>query len=131
MPLLHIFESIFVFFLLVAWIWAVIAVISDVFRSSDLSSVSKAIWVLFIIMIPWLGVLSYIFTRGKGMEDRNAQALSDAQEAQRAYIQGVAGLSTADELSKLAELKDKGVITDTEFEAEKAKLLVSSHKTGR
>ena len=131
MPLLHIFESIFVFFLLVAWIWAVIAVISDVFRSSDLSSVSKAIWVLFIIMIPWLGVLSYIFTRGKGMEERNAQALSDAQEAQRAYIQGVAGLSTADELSKLAELKDKGVITDTEFEAEKAKLLVSSHKTGR
>ena len=124
MPLLHIFESIFVFFLLVAWIWAVIAVISDVFRSSDLSSVSKAIWVLFIIMIPWLGVLSYIFTRGKGMEERNAQALSDAQEAQRAYIQGVAGLSTADELSKLAELKDKGVITDTEFEAEKAKLLV-------
>ena len=131
MPLLHIFESIFVFFLLVAWIWAVIAVISDVFRSSDLSSVSKAIWVLFIIMIPWLGVLSYIFTRGKGMEERNAQALSDAQEAQRAYIQGVAGSSTADELSKLAELKDKGVITDTEFEAEKAKLLVSSHKTGR
>ena len=131
MPLLHIFESIFVFFLLVAWIWAVIAVISDVFRSSDLSSVSKAIWVLFIIMIPWLGVLSYIFTRGKGMEERNAQALSDAQEAQRAYIQGVAGLSTADELSKLAALTDKGVITDTEFEAEKAKLLVSSHKTGR
>ena len=131
MPLLHIFESIFVFFLLVAWIWAVIAVISDVFRSSDLSSVSKAIWVLFIIMIPWLGVLSYIFTRGKGMEERNAQALSDAQEAQRAYIQGVAGSSTADELSKLAALTDKGVITDTEFEAEKAKLLVSSHKTGR
>ncbi len=123
MPLLHIFESIFVFFLLVAWIWAVVGVISDVFRSSDLSSVSKAIWVLFIIMIPWLGVLSYIFTRGKGMEERSAQALADGHEAQRAYIRGVAGLSTADELIKLAELKDKGTITDAEFENQKAKLL--------
>ncbi len=123
MPLLHIFESIFVFFLLVAWIWAVVGVISDVFRSSDLSSVSKAIWVLFIIMIPWLGVLSYIFTRGKGMEERNAQALADGHEAQRAYIQRVAGLSTADELIKLAELKDKGTLTDAEFEIQKAKLL--------
>ena len=123
MPLLHILESIFIFFLLVAWIWAVVGVISDVFRSSDLSSVSKAIWVFFIIIIPWLGVLSYIFTRGKGMEERNAQALADAQEAQRTYIQGVVGVSTADELSKLAELKNKGTITDAEFESQKAKLL--------
>ena len=123
MPLLHIFESIFIFFLLVAWIWAVVGVISDVFRSSDLSSVSKAIWVFFIIIIPWLGVLSYIFTRGKGMEERNAQTLADAQEAQRTYIQGVVGVSTADELSKLAELKNNGTITDAEFESQKAKLL--------
>jgi len=124
MTLLKIIESMFVFFLLVAWIWAVIAVIGDVFRSRDLSGMAKGIWVLFIIVIPWLGVLSYLIIRGKGMEERSAQALADAGEAQRAYIQSIAGgSSTADELTKLAELRDKGTITDAEFEAQKAKLL--------
>ena len=123
MNLLDTFWSIFVFFLLVAWIWVVIGVISDVFRSHDLSGLSKGIWVLFIIMIPWLGVLSYVIIRGKGMQERSMQAVADAGERQRAYIQSVAGTSTADELSKLADLKDKGVITDAEFEAQKARLL--------
>ena len=123
MNLLDTFWSIFVFFLLVAWIWVVIGVISDVFRSNDLSGLSKGIWVLFIIVIPWLGVLSYVVIRGKGMQERNMQAVADAGERQRAYIQSAAGTSTADELSKLAELKDKGVITDSEFEAQKARLL--------
>ena len=124
MSLLHIIESIFMFFLMVAWIWTIIAVIGDVFRSNDMSGAAKALWVLSIIVIPWLGVLGYILVRGGGMEKRRLQALADAQEAQRTYIQNVAGVSTADELSKLAELKEKGVITDTEFEAQKAKLLV-------
>ena len=123
MNLLDTFWSIFVFFLLVAWIWVVIGVISDVFRSRDLSGLSKGIWVMFIIVIPWLGVLSYVVIRGKGMQERNMQAVADAGERQRAYIQSVAGTSTADELSKLAGLKDKGVITDSEFEAQKARLL--------
>ena len=123
MPLLNIFSSIFVFFLLVAWIWAVIGVISDVFRSPDLGGASKGIWMLFIIVIPWLGVLSYLIIRGEGMQQRNMQALADAGDRQRAYIQSVAGTSTADELAKLAELKDKGVITDAEFEAQKSRLL--------
>ena len=124
MSLLHIIESIFMFFLMVAWIWTIIAVIGDVFRSNDMSGAAKALWVLSIIVIPWLGVLGYILVRGGGMEKRRLQALADAQKAQRTYIQDVAGVSTADELSKLAELKEKGVITDTEFEAQKAKLLV-------
>jgi len=123
MPLLDIFWSIFVFFLMVAWIWAVIGVISDIFRSPDMGGLSKGIWVLFIIVIPWLGVLSYLIIRGKSMQERNMQAVADAGERQRAYIQSVAGTSTADELSKLAELKEKGVITDAEFEAQKARLL--------
>ena len=123
MNLLDTFWSIFVFFLLVAWIWVVIGVISDVFRSHDLSGLSKGIWVMFIIVIPWLGVLSYVVIRGKGMQERNMQAVADAGERQRAYIQSVAGTSTADELSKLADLKGKGVITDSEFEAQKARLL--------
>jgi len=123
MPLLDIFWSIFVFFLMVAWIWAVIGVISDVFRSPDLGGASKGIWVLLIIVIPWLGVLSYLIIRGKSMQERNMQAVADAGERQRAYIQSVAGTSTADELSKLAELKEKGVITDAEFDAQKTRLL--------
>jgi hypothetical protein len=123
MPLLDIFWSIFVFFLMVAWIWAVIGIISDIFRSTDLGGVSKGIWVLFIIVIPWLGVLSYLIIRGKSMQERNMQAVADAGERQRAYIQSVAGTSTADELSKLAGLREKGVITDAEFEAQKARLL--------
>ena len=123
MPLLDIFWSIFVFFLMVAWIWAVIGIISDIFRSPDLGGVSKGIWVLFIIVIPWLGVLSYLIIRGKSMQERNMQAVADAGDRQRAYIQSVAGTSTADELSKLAELKEKGVITEAEFEAQKTRLL--------
>jgi len=123
MPLLDIFWSIFVFFLMVAWIWAVIGVISDIFRSPDMGGLSKGIWVLFIIVIPWLGVLSYLIIRGKSMQERNMQAVADAGERQRAYIQSVAGTSTADELSKLAGLREKGVITDAEFEAQKARLL--------
>ena len=123
MPFLDIIWSMFVFFLLIAWIWVVISVVSDVFRSKDIGGFSKAFWVLFVIIIPWLGVLSYILIRGSGMEERNMQAVADAADKQRAYIQDVAGTSTADELTKLAELKDKGVINDAEFEAQKGKLL--------
>ena len=117
--------SIFVIFLLVAWIWVIIGIISDVFRSSDLGGLAKGLWVLFIIVIPWLGVLAYLIIRGKGMQERGAQAMLEAKEAQRDYIQSIAGTSTsiAEELSKLAELKDNGVITETEFLAQKAKLL--------
>ena len=110
MPLLHVLESIFVFFLMFAWVWVVIRVIGDVFLSKDLSGLAKGIWMLFIIVIPWLGVLCYLIIRGKGMEEGG-------------YIQNVAGSSTADELSKLAELRDKSVISDAEFLALKAKLL--------
>ena len=123
MPFLDMIWSIFVFFLLIAWIWVVISVISDIFRSKDINGFSKAIWMLFVIAIPWLGVLAYILLRGDGMQERNAQIMMDAAEKQRAYIQGMASTSTADELSKLAELKDKGVINDAEFEAQKARLL--------
>ena len=123
MHLLEIFWTIFTFFLLVAWIWAVIGVISDVFRSDDLGGFAKGIWVLFIILVPWLGVLSYLIIRGDGMQERNLQAASAIAESQRAYIQNAVGMSTADELTKLSERKEKGVISDTEFDAQKQKLL--------
>jgi type VI protein secretion system component VasK len=123
MPLLDIIWSIFMFFLLVAWIWVIIGVIGDVFRSKDLNGLAKGIWVLLIIVIPWLGVLAYLIIRGQGMEERNLAALSAAEEMRRSYIQSVSAPSAADELQKLAELKEKGVISDSEFEAQKAKLL--------
>ena len=123
MPLLDIFWSILMFFLMVAWIGAIIGVIGDVFRSKDLRGGAKALWVMFIIAVPWLGVLSYILLRGHGMAERNLQVMVEAQEAQRAYIQDAAGTSTADELTKLAELKANGVLSDAEFDQQKAKLL--------
>ncbi len=110
MPLLHVLESRLVFFLLFAWVWVVIQVIGDVMLSRDMSGFAKGISVLFIIAIPWLGLLCYLIIRGKGMGERK-------------HTHSVAGFSTADELLKLAELKDKGVITDAEFDSQKAKLL--------
>jgi hypothetical protein len=123
MPLLHIIESIFLIFLLIAWIWVIIGVISDIFQSDDISGWTKGFWVLFVIAIPWLGVLMYLVIRGKGMQERNVQAVVAAKEAQRTYIQSMAAPSIADELAKLADLKEKGVLTATEYKQQKAKIL--------
>jgi len=123
MPLLHIFWSIFVFFLFIAWIWVIVGVISDVFRSDDLGGGAKALWVLGIIVVPWLGVLAYLVIRGEGMAKRNLQAAAEAEKMRHAYIRDAVGSSVAEELSKLAELKDKGVITDAELQAQKTRLL--------
>ena len=123
MHLLDMLGSIFMFFLMVAGIWVLIGVIGDVFRSGDLSGFAKATWVLFIILVPWLGVLSYILIRGQGVEELSIDALADSASKQRACIQSVAGTSTADELTKLAGLQEKGVISEAEFEAQKRKLL--------
>ena len=123
MSFLHMLGSIFMFFLLVAWIWVVISVLTDIFRSKDINGWVKGAWVLFVIVLPWLGVLAYLIMRGDGMQKRTMEMMEKASHQQREYIQHVAGVSTADELTKLADLKEKGVITDAEFEAQKAKLL--------
>lgn len=124
MPILHVFWSIFLIFLLIAWIWTLVSVISDIFASEDLSGLGKGLWVLAVIVVPWLGVLLYLILRGDSMQERGRKAAEALQEAQKAYIRDAAGTaSTADELAKLAELRDKGVITEEEFAAQKAKLL--------
>ena len=127
MPLFDVLWSIFVFFLFIAWIWVLIGVISDVFRSDDLDGLAKGLWMLAIIVVPWLGVLAYLIIRGQGMAERNAKAAAVAEKLQREYIRevvtGPSESSTADELSKLADLKEKGVITDAEFDTQKAKIL--------
>jgi hypothetical protein len=118
--LLFIFE----FFLLFAWIWILISVISDLFRDHELSGVAKAVWVFFLVFLPFLGVLLYLIVRGNGMRDRTIKEQADAKKHFDEYLreQGGAG-SAADELHKLSELKAKGDLSSEEFERAKAKLL--------
>jgi ABC-type multidrug transport system fused ATPase/permease subunit len=115
--------SVFWIFLMVAWFWVMISVVSDVFRSKDLNGFAKAIWIAFVILIPWLGVLSYLLLRGDKMQEHNAAAIAKMEESQRSYVRSLATVSTADELEKLAALRDKGVITNEEFDAQKGKIL--------
>lgn len=112
-------------FLMIAWFWVMISVVSDIFRSRDLNGVSKALWVAFVILIPWLGVLAYVLIRGDKMQEHNVESITKMQDAQRDYIRSVAQVSAAEELEKLGALKEKGVITDEEFEAQKAKILAA------
>jgi hypothetical protein len=123
-PLLNIFWTMLEFFLFFLWIWLLIVVFSDIFRSHDLGGFAKALWVLFVIIIPYLGVLVYLIARGGSMHERAEQAAARQQKAFDQYVkQAAGGSSNVDSLSKLADLKAKGVISDAEFEAEKAKLL--------
>ncbi|WP_282170483.1 SHOCT domain-containing protein [Ruegeria atlantica] len=115
--------SIFWLFLMVAWFWVMISVVADVFRSKDLSGGGKAVWIAFVILIPWMGVLAYLIVRGDKMHQHNTEAMSQIEQAQKDYIRSVATVSAADELERLAALKEKGVLTDEEFAAQKAKLL--------
>ncbi len=112
------------FFMFIIWIWVLIAMFGDIFRSDDLSGGMKAFWVIFIVIVPWLGILIYLIARGSGMQKR-AIAHAQAQQDQfRDYVQQTAsGASAADQIAKLADLKSQGAITDAEFEAQKAKLL--------
>jgi uncharacterized membrane protein YcjF (UPF0283 family) len=121
----QVFLSMLWFVLFFIWIWLLIIVFSDIFRSHDLSGWAKAAWVIGIIIVPYVGVLLYLIVRGHKMA-QHAQAAAEAQDAAaRQYIQQAAGTtpSTADELQRLADLKAQGVITDAEFETAKAKAL--------
>ena len=123
-PLLNIFWSMFIFFLWILWIWILIWIIIDIFRSHDLNGFEKALWFLFILFIPLIGVLVYLIARGGKMHE-HAVRQAQQQEAQfRSYVQEAADSQTpAEQLTKLADLRDRGVITDAEFESEKAKIL--------
>lgn len=123
-PLLDLFWTMFVFFAFVIWIWLLIYIFMDIFRSHDMGGFAKALWVLFIIVIPLIGVLVYLIARGKSMQQRSIKQAQEQQQAFDDYVrQTASGTSAADQLAKLAQLKDQGVITDAEFEAQKAKLL--------
>ena len=122
----QVFWSMLYFFLFFIWIWLLIVVFADIFRSPDLSGWGKALWTIFVILVPYLGVFVYLIARGHKMGEHAAQQAA-AQEAQmREYVQNVASTSgggSADEVAKLADLRDKGVISEDEFQQAKAKAL--------
>ena len=121
-PLLGAFWTIFIIFLWVIWIWTLVWIFIDIFRSQDLSGWSKALWFLFVLLIPLIGVVVYLIARGDSMTERTA----GKAQLQGAYVQEVAADSpsnTADQLTKLADLRDRGVISAQEFERQKAEVL--------
>ena len=126
-PLLNIFWTIFEFFLWVIWIWILIMVFIDIFRSHDLSGGAKALWFLFVLFIPLIGVLVYLIARGGKMHERAVRQAQQQDQEFRAYVQEAAAgsESSADQLAKLAGLRDQGVISAEEFEREKAKVLAA------
>ena len=125
-PLLGAFWTILEIFLWVIWIWILIYVFIDIFRSHDLSGWAKALWFLFVLLIPLIGVLVYLIARGGKMHEHAVQEAQQQDEAARRYIQQAAGApNSADQLAKLADLRDRGVITAQEFDSEKAKILAS------
>jgi membrane protein implicated in regulation of membrane protease activity len=125
-PLLGAFWTIFEIFLWVLWIWILIYVFIDIFRSHDLSGWGKALWFLFVLFIPLIGVLVYLIARGGKMQERARQDARQQDQEFRAYVQDAAGSgSSADQLAKLADLRDRGVISAEEFEREKAKVLAT------
>jgi Short C-terminal domain/Phospholipase_D-nuclease N-terminal len=127
-PILDFFLTMLYFFLFVIWIWLLIMVFMDIFRSHDMGGWSKALWIIFVIILPFLGVFVYLIARGGKMHERQAHEAAAQQKAFDQYVQQAAGTSgddTADQLSKLADLKSQGVLTDAEFDAQKAKILAT------
>jgi len=124
MPILDVFFSMLWFFLLIAWIWLLISVFIDIFRSGDLSGWGKAGWTVFVLLLPLLGVLIYLIARGDKMQQRRIDDAAAQDAATRQYIQSVTDSgSVADEITKLGQLRDDGTISDAEYQDQKAKLL--------
>ena len=124
-PILGLFWTMLIFFLWFAWLMLLFRVFADIFRSEDLGGFSKAIWTIGVILLPFLGVFVYVIARGKSMGERDMARARENEAAFRSYVQDAAGSSTgtADELARLAQLRDSGVLTDAEFAQQKAKLL--------
>ena len=120
--------ALFEIFLFFAWFMCLFWIFGDIFRSKDLGGVARTIWVLFVIFVPWLGILVYLIVRGRGMQERQLEQAIQMQRAQADYIKSVAGSSSdgaASEISKAKGLLDSGAITQAEFEQLKAKALAT------
>ena len=125
MSLWDVLVSIFWFMILFAWIWLLISIFGDLFRDHDLSGWAKGLWALFLIVLPWLGTLVYLIARGRSMNERAREKAQRDEQAFRQYVQQTAAgrPSAADELAKLADLRDRGTISEQEFAQAKARLL--------
>ena len=124
-PFLDVLWSMFIFFLFVIWIWILITVFVDIFRRKDISGGRKALWIIFLIVAVYIGVLIYLIVNHDGMADRNIEKMQQQQQATDQYIRSVAGGATA-EIEKAKGLLDSGAITQAEFDAIKQKALASA-----
>ncbi|WP_436771878.1 SHOCT domain-containing protein [Yinghuangia sp. YIM S09857] len=129
-PLLNLFWTMLIFFLWIMWFFLLFRIVSDIFRSDDLGGWGKAAWIIGVIVLPFAGVLAYVIVRGRGMGERDAAQAKRADAAMQEYIRQAAGSDSrptvtwsADELSKLAELRANGTLSEEEFQAAKTKLL--------
>jgi type VI protein secretion system component VasK len=125
-PLLGLFWTMLFLFFWIAVLFLLFRVFADIFRSRDLSGWAKALWVIFVILVPFIGVVAYLIVRAHAMSEREIEETQHQSQAFRSSVQEVARSATGgavDELSKLADLKERGVVTDAEFEQQKAKLL--------
>ncbi|MGE5289725.1 MAG: SHOCT domain-containing protein [Micromonosporaceae bacterium] len=126
-PLLDVFWTMLWFFLWVLWIFLLVRVFMDIFRSHDLGGWGKAGWSIFVIILPFLGVFVYLIARGGKMAERDVREAQAQDEAFRGYVREAAkGDGTAEELAKLADLRDRGVISEADFQRGKAKVLGQS-----
>lgn len=130
-PLLDLFLTMLWFFVWILWIFLLFRILMDLFRS-DVSGWAKAGWMIFIILLPFIGVLVYLIVHGRDMTKREVKTAQEQDQQFREYVKSAAGssTSTAEEISKLAALHQQGVLTDDEFAAQKAKLLGSATPAG-
>jgi hypothetical protein len=122
-PFMDVLWSMIIFFFWVIWIWIVITVLIDVFRRHDISGWVKALWVVFVVILPWLGVLIYLIVEHDGMRERSMRQAQAQQRAFDDYVRDTAGGGSAGEIAKAKELLDSGAINQAEFEKLKAKAL--------
>jgi len=122
-PFLDVFWTMIIFFLWVIWIWFLIAILSDVFRRHDTSGFSKAMWVFFIIFLPFLGAFTYLIVNGSGMAERNVKDTQVAQQRMDDYVRTTAGTGPAAEIERAKQLLDSGAINADEYAGLKAKAL--------
>jgi hypothetical protein len=126
-PFLDVLWTMFVFFIFIIWFWILITVFADIFRRRDTSGGSKVLWIIFVILVPYLGVFVYLIANHDGMAERNIERAQAQQQATDSYIQSVAGSGgAAAEIEKAKGLLDSGAINQTEFDAIKAKALAAS-----
>src|ERR1700687_1287394 len=116
---LNFFMDVFTIFVFIMWFWLLISIAGDLFRRHDISGWGKAIWIIVLILIPYIGVFAYLISQGRGMAERSVQQAQQTREELRRVV----GFSAADEMEKLDRLKKSGSITDQEFTRLRAKLV--------